>query len=105
MLTFWVGARRAQEILYGGKLYTAEEAQALGLVDAVVSEDGLLEAARDLARRHAARDPAAFRSMKGLLRRPVIEDMSARGPQSIREFVDLWYSEPTWKQLQQIEIR
>jgi len=105
ILTFWVGARRAQEILYGGKLYSAEEAQALGLVDSVVSEDRLLEAARDLARRYAAHDPAAFRSIKELLRRPVIEDMRAREPQSIREFVDIWYSERTWKQLQQIEIR
>ena len=105
ILTALVGARRAQEILHGGKLYSAEEALALGLVDAVVSEDHLLDAARDLARRHGAQAPAAFRSMKELLRRPVIEDIRAREPQSIRDFVDIWYSEPTWKQLQKIEIR
>jgi hypothetical protein len=105
LYSFWVGARRTQEILYGGKLYSAEEAQALGLVDLVVSEDRLPDAARDLARRYAAQDPAAFRSIKELLRRPVIENMCARERQSIREFVDIWYSERTWKQLQQIEIR
>jgi len=33
------------------------------------------------------------------------EDIRAREPRSIREFVDIWYSELTWKQLQQIEIR
>ena len=104
MLTYWVGARRAQEILYGGTLYPAEEAQALGLVDRIASDGALLEAARDVVRQHAAKDPAAFRSVKQVLRTPVVEEMIAREPQSIREFVDIWYSEPTWRKLQDIKI-
>jgi enoyl-CoA hydratase/carnithine racemase len=104
MLAFWTGRRRAQEILYGGNLYSAEEAQALGLIDAIVTDAGLLDAARAVVRQHASREPAAFRSVKGLLRRPVIEDMLARESQSIREFVEIWYSERTWRNLQEITI-
>jgi 3,2-trans-enoyl-CoA isomerase len=105
ILTFWVGARSAQEILYGGKLHSAKEALDLGLVDAVASEAQLPGAARELARGLGARDPAAFRSLKTLLRKPVIDDMLAREQDSIREFVEIWYSEPTWKNLQEIKIR
>lgn len=104
MLAFWTGGRRAQEILYGGSLYSADEALALGLVDAVATEAGLLDAARALVRQHASKEPAAFRSVKELLRKPVIDDMIAREPQSIREFVEIWYSERTWRNLQKITI-
>jgi 3,2-trans-enoyl-CoA isomerase len=105
ILAFWVGERRAQEILYGGRLYAAEEALGLGLADAVADEAEVLAKAHDLARTLAARDPAAFRSLKLLLRRPALEEMIAREPASIREFVEIWYSERTWKNLQAIQIR
>src|SRR5258705_9890591 len=44
ILSFWVGGRRAQEILYGGKLYSAQKAMDLGLGDATADEPGLLGA-------------------------------------------------------------
>src|SRR5215470_9618391 len=46
MLEFWVGARRAQEMLYGGGLHSAEDARALGLVDEVTGEAELHDRAR-----------------------------------------------------------
>ncbi len=105
ILAFWVGERCAQEILYGGRLYSAEEAHAIGLVDATADETALAGAASEAARALAARDPDAFRSLKMLLRKPVIEQMIAREADSIRDFVEIWYSERTWKNLQDIKIR
>ena len=58
----------------------------------------------EIAREFAARNMAAFGSIKRLLRRPIVEDMITREKDSIREFVDIWYSEATWKQLQEIKI-
>ena len=104
MLAYWVGWRQAQEVLFAGTLLSSEQALDIGLVDAIAPEAGLLDAARQVARRHADKDPAAFRSIKGLLRKPVLEDMAARESQSIREFVEIWYSERTWKRLQEIRI-
>lgn len=104
MLAYWLGGRGAQEVLYSGELLSAERALAIGLVDAIAPEEGLLSAARELASRHAGKDPAAFRSVKALLRKPVLDDMAAREGPSIREFVDIWYSEETWKRLQDIRI-
>jgi len=104
MLRFCVGERRAQEILYAGTLYSADEALAFGLVDAIATDAGLIDEARSAARQLAAKDPEAFRSIKQLLRKPIIDEMLAREPQSIREFVEIWYSEGTWRRLQEIKI-
>jgi Delta3-Delta2-enoyl-CoA isomerase len=104
MLKFCVGERRAQEILYAGTLYSADEALALGLVDAIATDASLLDEARSAARRLAAKDPEAFRSIKRLLRKPVIDEMLAREPQSIRDFVEIWYSEGTRRRLEEIKI-
>ena len=105
MLRFNVGDRRAQEIAYSGALYAPEEALALGLVDRLVPADALAAAAREAARAHGAKDPAAFRSVKRLLRGPALEEMARREEASLREFVEIWYSEGTWRNLQRIEIR
>lgn len=58
------------------------------------------KAARDLA----GKDEAAFKSLKGLLRKPVAEEMVKREKDSIREFVDIWYSEKTRRNLEEIKI-
>jgi 3,2-trans-enoyl-CoA isomerase len=105
MLRYWVGGRIAQQVACSGTMLAPEEALALGLVDRVVPEAELLAAAREVAGAHGAKEPAAFRSVKLLLRGPVLEEMARREEASLREFVDIWYSERTWEKLQQIEIR
>ncbi len=104
MLRYCVGDRNAERIACSGAMYAPEEALALGLVDRVVAEADLLAAARELARMHGAKEPAAFRSVKALLRGPVLEQMARREEASLREFVEIWYSERTWANLQKIEI-
>ncbi len=105
MLKFCVGDRAAQEILYSGAMYTAEQAIEIGLVDQIVSEEDLSERARTVAWEFAQKNGRAFKSIKLLLRRPVVEAMRSREAESIREFVDIWYSPDTWSQLQEIKIR
>ena len=105
LLRFWVGERRAQEMVYSGALYTAEQALALGLVDATVPEDALLDEARRRLHEHAARSPTAFRSIKLLLRQPILEEMQRREAASVREFVEIWYSAETRRELEKIKIR
>jgi len=105
MLRLRVGERNAEQVLWGGALYDPEEARALGLVDEVVAEQQLADRARSLAHDLAAKDCAAFASIKHLLRGPTAEAMAAREAESIREFVELWYSPRTRRQLEQIRIR
>ena len=103
MLSHSVGSANAGRVLLSGKMHSAEEALELGLIDQVTSTElpgQALKAAKDLA----GKDSAAFRSIKHLLRGAIAEEMLKREGQSIREFVDIWYSEKTWKNLQLIKI-
>jgi 3,2-trans-enoyl-CoA isomerase len=105
MMKLWMGQKRAEAALLSGTMYSAEEALQLGLIDQISSNDNLEEEAMKKAREYAAQDSAAFRSIKKLLRQTVAEDMMKRERASILEFVDIWYSEHTWKNLQEKVIR
>lgn len=105
MMKLWLGQKQAEAALLSGAMYSAEEALQLGLIDRIAVRADLENEAIKKARECAAQDSAAFRSIKLLLRRPVAEEMMKREKTSILEFVDIWYSENTWKSLQQKVIR
>jgi 3,2-trans-enoyl-CoA isomerase len=105
MLRFAVGSRNAEEVLYTGAMYLPEEALRLRVVDEVCPGEELLEKAMRVARELGGKSQPAFRSMKRLLRGAVAEDMRRRESASIGEFVDIWYSETTWRNIQEISIR
>ena len=105
MLRACVGQRNAEEVTLSGAMYEPKEALAIGLVDRVVPVDELLALAVEEAATMASRDAAAFRSMRRLLRGRIAEAMIEREEQSIREFVDIWYSESTREHLKGVEIR
>lgn len=105
LLRFWVGDRRAQEAAYSGALYTAEQALALGLVEATVADAALLDEARRRLQEHTAKSPTAFRSIKLLFRQPILEEIQRREADSVREFAEIWYSPETRRELEKIKIR
>ena len=104
ILKHCVGSSNAERILYSGKMHSAEEALELGLIDSVTSGEDLPGEALRIAGDLAQKESAAFRSIKHLVRRQAAEEMSLREKDSIREFVGIWYSENTWKRVQQIKI-
>ncbi len=104
MLKSCVGQRNAQSILCSGAMYSAEGAGRLGLVDQISSNENLVTEAGKVARDFASKDSAAFRSIKMLLRKPTAARMIDREKDSIREFVSIWYSESTRKNLAEIKI-
>jgi Delta3-Delta2-enoyl-CoA isomerase len=105
MLRFAVGDPAASQVALTGALYEARAAAELGLVDALVSADQLLVAAQSRALALGHGHPAAFRSIKSLLRGRVLDTMRATEAASIDEFVSIWYSPATRKELQRIQIR
>jgi enoyl-CoA hydratase/carnithine racemase len=104
MLRFTVGSANATKVLYSGSMYSAEEAKSIGLIDEVAGEPDLMNAAFKMASTLGSKHPPAFAGIKSLLRRTIAEDMIRRERESIREFVDIWYSEHTWANLQNIKI-
>lgn len=105
MLKHLVGGPGAERILYSGRMYDAEEAREINLVDVVVPEAGLMARAREEARRLGAQDPVAFASLKRLIRGPMAEQMRREEADSLGAFIDIWYSEATRARLAKILIR
>lgn len=105
ILRYLTGQKNAERILLSGDLYSAEKAVTLGLVDQVCEPDQLVSAALETADQYTTRDPVAFTSLKRLLRMPIVERIEVAEPESIREFIEIWYSDRTRQQLEQIKIR
>jgi enoyl-CoA hydratase/carnithine racemase len=105
LMKLWLGQRNAETAMLGGTMFSPEEAHRLGLIDQIVAPEELEGEADKIARRLAEKDPAAFRSIKKLLRKPLADEMKKREKDSILEFVEIWYSEATWKKLQDKQIR
>jgi enoyl-CoA hydratase/carnithine racemase len=64
-----IGPHRALELVYTGRLLDGEEAAAIGLVNACVDDDVLLDHVRELAERIAAGPTASFARSKLIVRR------------------------------------
>jgi Delta3-Delta2-enoyl-CoA isomerase len=104
MLQYCVGNRNAEIVAFTGAMFSADEAKGLGLVDHVVPEDKLLLTVTALAQECAQRYGPAYESIKMLLRKDIAEEMTRKDRLYRDEMVDIWYSESTWKRLQNIKI-
>ncbi len=105
MLKFSVGHRNAEHILKSGKMYSPDEALQMGLIDKLATSDSLMNEAMTVASEYAEKNPKAFRAIKGLLRKPVIQESDQREESVIEEFVDIWFSEQSQAQLKTVQIR
>jgi enoyl-CoA hydratase len=72
-----VGPARAKELILIGELISAQRAEQIGLVNAVVGEGEALAAATDMAQRIAQRGPVAVREAKRLIERARDLDLDA----------------------------
>lgn len=104
MLKYCTGQRNAELIAYTGAMYAPEEARGLGLVDQVVPAADLAGRTLQIARDFAQRYSPAFESIKMLLRIDTSERMRLKDRRYAKDMVDIWYSEQTWKQLENIKI-
>ena len=86
-------------------MYSAEEAKALGLIDEVCTPQAVLTRAQVVAAEMAARDATAYAAIKKLLRDPVIEQIKRTEAESIRRFVEIWYSPSTREKTKGIVIK
>jgi Delta3-Delta2-enoyl-CoA isomerase len=104
MLKFCAGSANATKILYTGDMYSANDALSLGIVNDVATEENIVSLSRQIAARIAEKPADAFAGIKALLRGAISKEFIGREKQSIKDFVDIWYSEGTWKNLQNIKI-
>jgi enoyl-CoA hydratase/carnithine racemase len=84
MLPALVGQRRAAELLFFGEPFGAETARDLGIINEVVTQGAVQDAARARAQQLAEKPPTALRATKALLKHansPGIADAMARETQ------------------------
>jgi enoyl-CoA hydratase/carnithine racemase len=86
-------------------MYSAEEAEKMGLIDQAVTDENLIPVATEKALELGKKHNPAFAGIKSLLRKPVVDIIKSRERNSIEEFVEIWYSGHTWENLKNIKIR
>ena len=82
LLPRMLGRVKAAELLLLAKEFDSEEAEKLGMINAVVADDELFERAMEAARALAAKPPQAVKLTKKLLRgnqKPILEAMAEEG--------------------------
>ena len=87
LLPLLAGYQRASELLLLGEPFDAATAREIGLVNAIVAPEALLETALATARKIAARPAASVRATKALMRRWHDANVQAALREEVREFV------------------
>jgi len=80
-----VGEKHARDLLLTGRIFGAEEALRLGLVNEIISPDHLLARAHELAHTLMENSAASLRATKQLLSQSVNEELDRRIEASIEE--------------------
>jgi len=84
-LTKQVGEKQARDLLLTGRIFAADEALRLGLVNEIVEAERLLPRAEELARSLMENSAASLRATKQLLSQNVNEELDRRLEASIEE--------------------
>src|SRR5215471_12088428 len=80
-----VGEKRARDLLLTGRIFNAEEAHKLGLVNEIVHPDELMKRARELAGQLAENSPVSLRVTKALLSGYTRERLDRQIAQAVHE--------------------
>lgn len=80
-----VGEKQARDLLLTGRIFSAEEALRLGLVNEIVEPERLLPRAHELAGKLIENSPSSLRASKELLAQSINEELDRRLEASIEE--------------------
>jgi methylglutaconyl-CoA hydratase len=78
-----IGEKRARDLLLTGRIFGAEEAQRLGLVNEIVPPEQLLPRAQELARQLMENSPASLQATKKLLSAYTREQLDRQVAQAV----------------------
>ena len=72
-----VGLGKAKELIFTGKIISAQEAEQIGLVNCVAPQSGLLEKTLEMAQAIAAKSPVVTKIAKLIINRGIESDLSS----------------------------
>jgi enoyl-CoA hydratase/carnithine racemase len=91
-----MGPARFKELMFTGRLMSAAEALAAGLVNRIVDAADLERTVRDLATEIASRAPLTIRAIKEITRRLLAKQRLAPGED--RDLIELCYTSADFKE-------
>ena len=92
LYSFWLGQANAYRNLLEGKLFSPEEALAVGLVDDVVKPESIMTAAERKVRKYMAFEANTWQQSKLNLRKDVIAVTSANQSEDLEVMLKQWWS-------------
>lgn len=95
LYSFWLGQANAYRNLLEGKLFSPEEALAIGLVDDVVKPESILTAAERKVRKYMAFEANTWQQSKLNLRKGIIAATSADQSKDLEIMLKQWWSPAT----------
>ncbi len=100
-----VGPRHADQLADGGVLLSPAEAQAVGLVDRVVTESEVVPAAIEWAQAMISLPPKAVAATRAYARSDLVALVSRLGPEDYETMNDAWFSDETQRTLRALVER
>jgi 3,2-trans-enoyl-CoA isomerase len=95
LYSFWLGKGHATRSLLEGKLFSPEEALAIGLVDELVNQDSIMTAAERRIRKYMALEPNTWQQSKLNIRKELITATSADQSDALKIMLAQWWSPST----------
>lgn len=95
LYAFWLGKAKAYQSLLEGKLYRADEALSVGLVDELVDGKSLLTTAQRKMRQYLGFDWTTWQQSKQNLRKELLEKVNADQRETLETMLQQWWSPST----------
>ena len=95
LYSFWLGQATAYRSLLEGKLFSPDEALAIGLVDELVKPESIMTAAERTVRKYMAFERNTWSQSKTNIRRDLIKETSADQSADLELMLQQWWAPST----------
>jgi 3,2-trans-enoyl-CoA isomerase len=102
LYSFWLGERKAYQLLMEGKLLSVDEALQVGLIDEVSNPESVISTAEKQIRKYMQLNPATWSQSKLNLRKQLIAGANADQTEMLNQMVKQWWAPETRKALEMI---
>lgn len=94
LYAFWIGRHTAYHFLMEGRLIEPQQAKEVGLVDLVVPEDQVLDAAERKLKQYLSFEQSSWKITKSFLRKPLVAAIDELNEEDMDLMLNQWWSEP-----------